>query len=214
MSDFLDRSAVRFIAEDAEHAEKAADTAAALLRLRERPPRHTSNKSFLVVSAAVVRVVRVVRVIRDGQLAPRALAFLLALGLPATAQVVQPEARLDALGPAPFTVEPGVGANVFLGNYVRVGVAVGYDVRRQPGDASDAWRGDLMARVTLDPFRQQRWGFSMGGGLTYRRDAVRLAVIADLEGPQVGPLLPALQVGLSGGFRAGLAFRRAVRRRR
>lgn len=140
---------------------------------------------------------------------------MLALAIPVRgAAQIQPEARLDAFGPAPFTIEPGLGVNLFLGNYVRLGAAAGYNVRQHRDIPGDAWHGDVLARVALDPFRQKRWGLSVGGGLAYRPRVVRLAVILDLEGPAMGHVLPALQVGMSGGFRAGLVLRRAVQRRR
>jgi hypothetical protein len=137
-----------------------------------------------------------------------------ALAPPARAQVLQPEIRLDALGPSPFTIEPGVGANLFLGNYVRVGAIAGFNVRQHAVLTGDSWRADVLARVTLDPFRQQRWGVSLGGGLSHRPIGVRLAAVVDLEGPELRGLLPALQLGVSGGVRAGLIVRRAVPRRR
>lgn len=136
---------------------------------------------------------------------------LLAIAAPALAQ--QSELRVDVLGPAPYSVQPGVGAIVPLGYYVRVSADVGYAPRSSANLVSDHWRADLLTRVTLDPFRQQRWGFSIGGGLSVRRHAY-LAAIADLEGPEMHGVLPALQVGLSGGLRAAVIVRRAVKGRR
>jgi hypothetical protein len=108
---------------------------------------------------------------------------------------------------------PGLGAVIPIGYYVRAGAAVGYlplDTRL----SSHRWHADLITRLTLDPFREQRWGLSVGGGLSYHRRRMSLAVIADLEGPEMRGWLPAFQVGLSGGFRAGLILRRAVPGRR
>jgi len=140
-----------------------------------------------------------------------AAAVLLASAL--HAQRVQPELRADVLGPKPYLLQPGVGAVIPIGYYVRVGAAVGYlplDTRL----TSHRWHADLITRLTLDPFRQQRWGLSIGGGLTYHRRHLYLAAVADLEGPERRGWLPAFQVGLSGGLRAGLIFRRAVPGRR
>ena len=143
-------------------------------------------------------------------------AAVLLLGRPAGAQFFQPELRLDAIGPTPVSIEPGIGATATLGHYVRLGAVAGYDVAsvdlaRGPGRR---WRGELIGRFTLDPFRQQRWALSLGGGITYRRAQAYLAAVADLEGPEVRGLLPALQVGVSGGVRAGVILRRAIRGRR
>ena len=67
--------------------------------------------------------------------------------------------------------------------------------------------------MTLDPFRQDAWGLSFGGGLSVRERAY-LAVIAEVEGREVAGWLPALQLGVAGGFRAGVVVRRAVPGRR
>ncbi len=138
----------------------------------------------------------------------------LALSSTAQGQALQPELRVDVIGPPPLSIEPGVGLNAAFGQYVRVSAGAGYEARGLPERAGRRWRGDLMGRVTLDPFRQQRWALGIGGGLSYRGSATYLAAIVDLEGPETRGLLPALQVGVSGGIRAGFVLRRAVRGRR
>jgi hypothetical protein len=150
----------------------------------------------------------------ESQLRLVIVAASLGLASGARAQVLQPEVRVDALGPTPFTIEPGVGANVFLGNYVRVGAIAGFNVRRHPAFTGNSWRGEVIARVTLDPFRQQRLGLSIGGGVSFRPIGARLAALVEMEGPELRGVLPALQFGVSGGVRAGLVVRRAVPRRR
>jgi hypothetical protein len=144
-------------------------------------------------------------------LAAAATAILIAS--PSHAQRIQPEVRVDALGPAPYTVEPGAGLIVPLGYYVRVGMNAGFNVRRHEAFTGGSWRGDLVARVTLDPFRQQRWALSIGGGLSFRRRTYIEAII-DFEGPETRGWLTALQVGVSGGYRAGIGLRRAIAGRR
>jgi hypothetical protein len=131
----------------------------------------------------------------------------------AAAQGQQPEVRVDVLGPRPYSVQPGAGVIIPLGYYVRASGGVGYAPRAAANLISDHWRADLLARVTLDPFRQERWGLSIGGGLSVRRHTY-LAAIVDLEGPELRGLLPAVQVGVSGGVRAGVVLRRAVKGRR
>ena len=125
----------------------------------------------------------------------------------------QPELRVDALGPEPYSVQPGVGLITPLGAYARLGASVGYALAPNVSLIADRWRADLIARLTLDPYRQQRWALSVGGGLSFRR-RVYLAAIVDLEGPEIHGVLPALQLGASGGVRAGFILRRAVERRR
>lgn len=130
------------------------------------------------------------------------------------AQTLQPEVRLDVLGPRPYAVGPGIGAILPLGYYVKLSAGLGYELPLEKGPTGDRWRTELLARATFDPFRQQRWAFSLGGGLTQRRSATYLAAIAEVEGPEMRGLIPALQVGVSGGLRAGLVLRRAVPGRR
>ena len=120
---------------------------------------------------------------------------------------------MDLLGPPPAVWQVGVGATARLGYYARLTGIAAYAPQADPRFLGDRWRADVLARLLLDPFRQQRWALSIGGGLSIRRTTY-LAAIVDLEGPPVGGLMPALQVGVSGGMRAGLVFRRAMRGRR
>jgi hypothetical protein len=130
-----------------------------------------------------------------------------------SAQYVQPEFRVDVVGPEPYSIQPGFGMVVPLGYYVRVSADAGYALRTNSSLIDGRWRGDVLARVTLDPFRQQRWGFSLGGGLTFRRRTY-LAAIMEMEGPEVSGFLPAIQAGMSGGFRGAVLLRRAKQNRR
>ena len=131
----------------------------------------------------------------------------------AAAQSLQPELRVDAVGPSPHAIHAGAGMTGGAGTYTRWTVAAGWGRRSTAGVSRDEWRVDLLARVTLDPFRQQPWGLSFGGGLSVR-ERTYLAVIAEAEGPEVAGWLPALQLGVAGGFRAGVLVRRAVPGRR
>lgn len=142
-------------------------------------------------------------------------AALLLLALPAAlgAQRLQPEVRVDAIGPRPYALHAGAGVVVPLGTYVRVSAGAGWGIRLAGGAARREWRGDLLARVTLDPFRRQRWALSVGGGITVRHRAW-LAAVVDLEGPALGAVVPAVQIGLGGGLRAGVVLRRAMEGRR
>ena len=128
-------------------------------------------------------------------------------------QQLQPDVRVDVLGPAPASSQPGLGLTAALGLYARVGANVGYAPNADARWIGDHWRGDVLARVILDPFREQRWGFSIGGGLSVRRHTY-LAAVLDLEGPKIGGMLPAVQVGVSGGVRGAIILRRAVKDRR
>lgn len=143
-----------------------------------------------------------------------ALLLLVAATTPLAAQrAVQPEARLDVVGPRVYSWQPGIGASASLGYYARLGVVVGYATQPDARFIDDRWRTDVIARVLLDPFREQRWALSLGGGLSVRRQTY-LAAVLDLEGPEIGGVLPALEVGASGGLRGSIIVRRAVANRR
>lgn len=130
---------------------------------------------------------------------------------------LEPELRVDVtrIGNS-YGVQGGGGVEIPLGYYTRVGVigAAGADVARSTQDASA--RLDVVARFLFDPFRQQRWGFSAGGGVSLRaraRDRVRpyLVSVFDLEGPRgAHGISPAFQFGLGGGIRVGAALRWGV----
>ena len=140
-------------------------------------------------------------------------ALAIAVSHAAAAQSPQAELRGDVLGPRPYSVQAGAGMVLPLGYYVRASADAGYAPSANASLVANHWRGDLLARFTLDPFREERWGLSLGGGLSFRRHAY-LAAVVDLEGPEMHGVLPALQVGLSGGVRAALVIRRAVKGRR
>jgi hypothetical protein len=140
-----------------------------------------------------------------------ALGALLAVATTAVAQ--QPEFRVDALGPAPWTASSGAGLVVPFGYYARGSADVSYGLRRVAGSYRSAVRGDLLVRFLFDPFGEERWGLSVGGGLSVRR-VTYLALVADLEGPSMLGFRPAVQAGVSGGWRAGVVLRRAVSDRR
>jgi hypothetical protein len=127
---------------------------------------------------------------------------------------LQPEIRIDAFEQPYSSLGPGLGIVAPLGYYVRVGAGIGVDFPLEVPPTSNSWRADLLARALFDPFRQQRWALSIGGGLSFRKASTYVAAIADIEGPEVRGFLPAIQVGVSGGVRAGLILRRAVSGRR
>ncbi len=130
----------------------------------------------------------------------------------------QPEVRGDVILGHQSSVQLGAGVQVPLGTYLRLGVdgAAGVRVGAREGAGGSAGVGgrvDLLARFLLDPFRQSRYGLSLGGGLSVRAepgDRVRpwLLVAIDVEGRPGRGLVPALQVGLGGGVRVGAVLRR------
>jgi hypothetical protein len=131
---------------------------------------------------------------------------------------VAPELRADVIAGAHPAIQFGAGAQIPLGYYVRVGIvgALGASIGEREADAPDQrldGRLDVLARFLLDPFRQSRFGFSVGGGMSVRAEPGEIArplllVAVDLEGRRArSGLVPALQVGLGGGARVGIVLR-------
>jgi hypothetical protein len=143
-----------------------------------------------------------------------ALIAVLVFAIPVSAQNhPQPELRVDVLGPSRYSVQPGLGATFAFGNYARASAVVGYALQADSNQIADRWRADLLGRFLFDPFRQRRWGLSVGGGISVRRSAYIVALL-ELEGPEASGWLPAMHIGVSGGLRGGLLVRRAIEGRR
>ncbi len=142
------------------------------------------------------------------------------VGAQLPAPSMHPEARFDVIAGHQPAVQAGIGLQVPMGYYVRVGLdgAAGVATYSLPSSVSRAdARVDLLVRFLLDPFRQSAYGLSVGGGLSARAEPgdhvrPRLLVAADLEGRRSAHgLVPALQVGLGGGVRVGVVLRRGGR---
>lgn len=133
----------------------------------------------------------------------------------------QPEARIDLIAGAWPAVQAGLGVQVPVGYYVRVGAdaAIGMRTDAVSGSRMDG-RVDLLGRFLLDPYRQSAIGFSAGAGLSARvepgeRVTPVLLVAMEVEGRRrASGWAPALQVGLGGGARVGVVLRRAEARAR
>jgi hypothetical protein len=133
-----------------------------------------------------------------------------------TSPVPPIELRVDAIdprSPREGTLQGGVGMNVPLGYYVRVELVGAAGVTRRDTTDWRAGRVDAIARFLLDPFNESPWGLSIGGGMSVlfaqnARTREYLVVVTDLEGPRMGPVVPAIQLGLGGGVRAGIIVRR------
>ena len=110
------------------------------------------------------------------------------------------------------TVHAGLGANVPLGYYVRLELIGAGGVTRNDSVDNSSGRVDVLTRFLLDPFAESAWGVSIGGGISAifaesARTREYLVVVADVEAPRIGMIVPALQIGLGGGLRVGLAAR-------
>jgi hypothetical protein len=153
------------------------------------------------------------------------LGFATALPGFLTAQTVQQtyqsELRLDAIFARSSALQAAYGFTVPAGTYMRSGLVAGIGVGRHGVEG----RTDLIARFSLDPFRQSRWAPYAGAGLSgrYRSkldggNRAYLLVFLGVEGPlplgERAGWVPALEVGLGGGGRVGIAFRRGINARR
>ena len=142
------------------------------------------------------------------------------VGAQVPSPAVHPELRLDVIAGHEPAVQMGGGVQIPMGYYVRVGLdgAVGLPTGANATSPRRAdGRADLMIRFLLDPFRQSRYGLSVGGGLSARaepgdRVRPRLLVAMEVEGRRSSHgVVPALQVGLGGGVRVGVILRRGAR---
>lgn len=133
----------------------------------------------------------------------------------ATPARFDPEFRLDAIVARVSALQAGVGVTMVTGTYVRSGIvgALGFSRDGLSG------RIDGLARFHFDPFRQSRWAPYGGGGISGRFDRVAgarayLLLLAGLDGPVKDGVTPSFELGLGGGARIGVMFRRATGERR
>jgi len=125
------------------------------------------------------------------------------------------ELRVDALTDDRVdAVHALAGIALPIGTYTRIGLLAGGGAAQLSGTTVGSVRADAIARFALDPYRQSRWGFSAGGGITVRHEPVLgtrgyLALVIDAEGPARGGVAPSIQLGLGGGARLGVALRGA-----
>jgi hypothetical protein len=130
---------------------------------------------------------------------------------------VQPQLRVDAIASRENTValQLGLGAELPLGYYARAGVIGAGGVTFRNDVTTGSGRADVLVRFLLDPFRETNWGVSAGAGISVRYEpglspnklTEFLVALIDVEGPRMRRVVPAVQVGLGGGWRAGLVLR-------
>jgi hypothetical protein len=126
------------------------------------------------------------------------------------------ESRGDVIIGRGTAGEVGVGTQIPLGYYLRLGFTGAVGATLRDDDALTSARVDMIVRYLLDPFREARWAVSLGGGVSVpyvdgdTRAQPYATVVVDVEGPRRGGVSPAVQLGLGGGFRIGVAFRTSV----
>jgi hypothetical protein len=151
-------------------------------------------------------------------LALATLAFL----IPAAGGAQQParpyaEYRADAIIARGTAAQVGGGVVLPLGIYVRLGVDAAAGATWRHSETVGSGRVEAIARFLLDPFRESRLGFSIGGGVSAPSGSAEpsqppyLTAVIDLEGPRNHGITPALQVGLGGGTRLGVVLRQSPR---
>jgi hypothetical protein len=165
----------------------------------------------------------------SGRPARATLGILLAAAasLPAAAQSapggrLRPELRLDAFVSRTSAVHLGAGVALAVGPQVRLAAVAAAGLAGRPGDGGGtvgSVRAELVARYLLDPAGRQRRGPYVGGGVGVRRDGggawrELLVLVAGIEGPARPGLVPALELGVGGGVRLGVALRRGAVGRR
>jgi hypothetical protein len=131
---------------------------------------------------------------------------------------MQPELRADAIVARATAVELGGGAVWPVGDYLRLGgdLAAGVVARAGAGGRLGA-RADAVGRFHFDQ-GAMRWAPYLVGGASYRADvrsrgALYLLVALGVEGPAARGVVPAVELGVGGGLRVGIALRRSARTR-
>jgi hypothetical protein len=133
--------------------------------------------------------------------------------------VVQPELRVDLLAARSSAVQAAAGAVWPAGEYLRLGGDLGAGVAGGTGGPFFSTRADFYGRFHLDPRAESRWVPYLVAGGSFRADQRargRLYALAavGVEGPAHHAVVPAFELGLGGGVRAGIVLRRGLASRR
>jgi hypothetical protein len=130
-----------------------------------------------------------------------------------------PEFRVDVVTGRATAVQAGAGLIVPSGLYLRYVLAAAAGPAWRSGAAGASGRVDLQARFLLDPFRESRWGLYGVAGLgalydRFERWRARVTLAVGVEAPASARGAWAVEVGLGGGARVGIALRRLALGRR
>ena len=130
-----------------------------------------------------------------------------------------PEFRVDVVAGRATAVQAGAGVIVPSGLYLRYVLSAAAGPAWRSGEAGASGRLDLQARFLLDPFRESRWGLYGVAGLgalydRFERWRARVTLAVGVEAPASARGAWAVEVGLGGGARVGIALRRLALGRR
>jgi len=131
----------------------------------------------------------------------------------------QPEARADFINARAPAAHLGIGVSVAAGTYVRLALVAAAGQAWRDGDGVAAGRVDALARFVADPLRESRWAPYAAGGVSGMYDTAErwrgvLVGVLGVEGPSLGSVVPAIEVGFGGGTRVGAVLRRSLPGRR
>ncbi len=132
---------------------------------------------------------------------------------------VQPELRVDLLAARSSAVQLAAGAVWPAGEYLRLGGDLGAGVAGGTRGPFFSTRADFYGRFHPDPRAESRWAPYLVGGGSFRADQrarghlYALAAVG-VEGPEHHAVVPAFELGLGGGVRAGIVLRRGLANRR
>jgi len=157
------------------------------------------------------------RAVKGSALAAFGLVLSVAAGAQQAPSRPFTEYRADVILARGTAAQLGGGLVLPLGVYMRLGVDAAGGATWRHGETVGSGRVDAIARFLLDPFRESRLGFSIGGGVSAPIGNAEpsqppyLTAVVDLEGrrSRVGGITPALQIGLGGGTRIGVVLRRS-----
>jgi CDP-diacylglycerol--glycerol-3-phosphate 3-phosphatidyltransferase/cardiolipin synthase len=129
---------------------------------------------------------------------------------------IRVEGRVDAFNARVDAVHAGIGVAADAGTYFRLAGIVGAGVATVGSTAVASGRVEAVGRFVLDPFRQSRWGVYGGGGVVARYDDGRgtrgyLTLLIGAELPGDRPAVTAVELGIGGGVRLGVAIRQGRR---
>jgi hypothetical protein len=148
-------------------------------------------------------------------------AFLVPREAPAqqAGTLVQPELRADLLAARSSAGQLAAGAVAPAGEYLRLGGDLGAGVAGGRGGPYFSTRADVYGRFQLDPRGESGWAPYLVAGGSFRADQGargRLYALGavGIEGPISHPVVPAFELGLGGGVRAGIVLRRGLANRR